>query len=180
MRNSSINCRVSHKTYLLSPFSHGTVGPLHKGNRVAELFRITREIGIDAAHRVPTHGSKCFNAHGHRYQIHATCEGALIEQGVQQGMVLDFGFLKDEMMQVIDTPCDHAAIFWDQDPFLHIFRECCGKLVVVPFIPTAENLARYWFDGLMPRVTWRSGGAARLTQIKVFETPNCSAVFPAI
>ena len=60
---------------------------------------ITREIGIDMAHRVTHHGSKCKNIHGHRYTIHAMVKGPLFESGEQQGMVLDFGFLKEEMMK---------------------------------------------------------------------------------
>lgn len=145
-----------------------------------ETFRITREIGIDAAHRVPTHGSKCRNVHGHRYTIQATCEGSLKSTGEEAGMVLDFGFLKDEMMATIDGPCDHAAIFWEEDELLPLLRDVCSKLQVIPFIPTAENLARYWFELLAPRVVLRSDGHARLVFIKVWETPNCHAVYPGV
>jgi len=171
---------------------------------------ITREIGIDAGHRVTYHGSKCRNLHGHRYTIQATCKGALFEAGEQQGMVLDFGFLKDEMMNEIDEPCDHGTILWDKDPLLSTFIPnlkpgskglailerliasqgyvelphnnvlvpICGKMYVVPFVPTAENLARHWYERLQPRVEERTGGAATLDNIKVWETPNCSAQFP--
>ncbi|MFW8587824.1 6-carboxytetrahydropterin synthase [Rhizobium beringeri] len=55
---------------------------------------ITREIGIDAAHRIPHHESKCHNLHGHRYKIAATCVGPLCGDGEQTGMVLDFRFLE--------------------------------------------------------------------------------------
>ena len=41
---------------------------------------LTRRIGIDMGHRVPDHGSKCRNPHGHRYEILATCEGPVINQ----------------------------------------------------------------------------------------------------
>ena len=42
-----------------------------------DTFEITREIGLDAAHRVPDHASKCFHIHGHRYTVFATVEGHL-------------------------------------------------------------------------------------------------------
>ncbi|RZM10640.1 MAG: 6-carboxytetrahydropterin synthase, partial [Sphingomonas sp.] len=54
------------------------------------------------------HGSKCHNLHGHRYRIEAWCRGPLFAAGEQTGMVLDFGFLKDEMMRTIDARFDHA------------------------------------------------------------------------
>ena len=81
---------------------------------------ITREIGIDMAHRVTHHGSKCKNIHGHRYTIHAMVKGPLFESGEQQGMVLDFGFLKEEMMKQIDVPCDHGTTLWIDDPILRM------------------------------------------------------------
>jgi 6-pyruvoyltetrahydropterin/6-carboxytetrahydropterin synthase len=117
-------------------------------------------------------------------------------------MVLDFGFLKDEMMAHIDAVFDHAFIFWSEDP---LCREMFGlennelgrlvdesvrqigsfagrgrggtKICVVPFVPTAESLAQYWFAALAPRVAQRSEGQARLVCIKVWETPNCWAAY---
>lgn len=159
---------------------------------------ITREIGIDAGHRVTYHGSKCRNIHGHRYTIHATCAGPLFDEGEQQGMVLDFGFLKEEMMDVIDRPCDHGMIMWEDDPLVDTFagtsvvrlmnanmgalavehQGTIGKMYIVPFVPTAENLARHWYQLLADRVVERSEGKARLVEVKVWETPNCSASYP--
>ena len=87
-------------------------------------FTVTRQIFIDAGHRVLTHGSKCRNLHGHRYMIEAVCEaGRLQEAGEQSDMVLDFGFLKDEMMAVIDAPCDHGFLAHvNDDQLLSMFR----------------------------------------------------------
>jgi 6-pyruvoyltetrahydropterin/6-carboxytetrahydropterin synthase len=162
---------------------------------------ITREIGIDMGHRVTYHGSKCRNLHGHRYTIQATCSGPLFTDGEQEGMVLDFGFLKDEMMKHIDEPCDHGMCLWSEDPILELFvgkqtrfgdilttmkaqgfsetLGCAGKLYIVPFVPTAENLAKHWFDRLAPAIVARSDNQATLVKIKVWETPNCSAEYPA-
>lgn len=161
---------------------------------------ITREIGIDAGHRVTYHGSKCRNLHGHRYTVQATCMGPLFTEGEQQGMVLDFGFLKDEMMEEIDSPCDHGTILWIDDPFVLDFANKCtqtmvdwskevkeqgfcsaqsrfGKLYLVPFVPTAENLARHWFARLERKVAARTNDQAKLKKVVVWETPNCSAEY---
>lgn len=166
-------------------------------------FQITREIGIDAGHRVTHHGSKCKNLHGHRYRIQAICEGNLFQSGPQQGMVLDFSFLKDEMMEQIDQPCDHGTMLWIEDPFVFDFAGknqylesdwkkavkeigyCStpygrfGKLYLVDFVPTAENLAKHWFDRLEPRVKIRTEGQGKLVGVIVWETPNCAAQYPS-
>ncbi|MES1939034.1 6-pyruvoyl-tetrahydropterin synthase [Salinisphaera sp. T5B8] len=171
-------------------------------------FRIRRQIGIDAGHRIRLHGSKCRHLHGHRYTIEAVCEAEqLAATGEQAGMVLDFAFLKDEMMREIDSPCDHGfiaeladvellALFTppDQDRagFTQALKESVvsngfasttqtalgSKLYVIDVPPTAENLARHWFERLAPRVAARSEGRARLTRMVVWETPNCAAEWP--
>lgn len=144
-------------------------------------YLVTREIGIDAGHRVTFHGSKCRNIHGHRYTIQATCEGKLQDSGEEMGMVMDFGFLKEEMMNEIDAPCDHGFICWDQDKqVLDMFAGENLKLYIVPFVPTAENLARHWFERLARRVDERTEGRANLLKVKVWETPNCSAEYPGV
>jgi 6-pyruvoyltetrahydropterin/6-carboxytetrahydropterin synthase len=147
-----------------------------------ETHLITRRIGIDMGHRVPDHGSKCRNLHGHRYEIEATCEGPLADIGEQRGMVLDFGFLKSAMMDVIDAQFDHALCLSRYDPMLdsivdNVLKPFRQKHVIVPFTPTAENLARHWFMLLTPKVHSRSDGRARLTEVKVWETPNGTATY---
>lgn len=170
-------------------------------------FRVTRRIEIDAGHRIMTHGSKCRHLHGHRYGIEAVCEAAsLHDEGEQSGMVVDFGFLKAAMMEIIDTPCDHGFIaasadsellsmfapqearpdVWIEalraDLTLHGAVSTCRtrlgtKLYVIPFQPTAECLARHWYDLLSPVVLERSSGLGRLVSVRVFETPNCMAEY---
>jgi 6-pyruvoyltetrahydropterin/6-carboxytetrahydropterin synthase len=167
-------------------------------------YEITREIGIDAGHRVTLHGSKCRNLHGHRYTVQATCRGTLRVGGHQDGMVLDFGFLKEEMMREIDAPCDHGLILWVEDPLAKLWvpsredlsglhadgylslpglpsgriSDWPGKLYLLPYTPTAENLAQHWFTRLAPRVRERSDDAANLVRVRVYETPNCWADYP--
>jgi 6-pyruvoyltetrahydropterin/6-carboxytetrahydropterin synthase len=169
-------------------------------------FLVTRRIGIDAGHRIMTHGSKCRHIHGHRYEIEASCRAArLHDQGEQSGMALDFGFLKEEMMAVIDGPCDHGFIAQTDDgELLRMFAPQDGaaaddwiialrekvalegfaettdcrlgtKLYVLPVPPTAEQLAEHWFNRLAARVAGRSGGVAELARLRVWETPNCWA-----
>lgn len=160
---------------------------------------ITREIGIDMGHRVEAHGSKCRNLHGHRYRIEASISGKLVESGEEAGMVMDFGFLKEEMMLTIDTLCDHGmmlnvtdniairamgpqwqTVYKSVEKFGYFSTSCdtFGKLMLVPFTPTAENIAKLWFNWLDTAVRQRTQGRAAMVSIKVWETPNCSVVYP--
>lgn len=164
---------------------------------------ITREISIDMAHRVTNHAGKCRNVHGHRYTIKIGVEGIPFnegEQNPQEGMLIDFGFIKDEMLQVIDRVCDHGMMLWRQDELVIMTlsneelqfiddkivscgygaitrQKFWGNIIVVPFVPTAENLAKWWFDLLKLRVYERSGGLSKLQFVQVFETPNCTATY---
>lgn len=168
-----------------------------------QFYQIERRIEIDAGHRVPHHGSQCRNLHGHRYKIGAVCRGPLTALGEQQGMVLDFGFLKEEMMREIHAPCDHALILWLEDALAREFigdaarfdaeirpqvaaqgyypakASRVGALYLMKEVPTAENLAAHWFIRLQGRVLERSERRAHLYQIIVYETPHCMAAYPA-
>ena len=53
-----------------------------------------------------------------------------------------------------------------------------GGLYLLDAIPTAEGLARHWFERLAPRVDVRSDGSAKLNQVHVWETPHCRATYP--
>jgi len=142
-------------------------------------FRITREIGIDAGHRVPNHHSRCKNIHGHRYTIQATVEGELAESGSVEGMAggMDFGFIKEEMMKEIDEPCDHKLILWKGETKNSTFEDLADIVAIywVDFSPTAENLAEHWFRRVDRQITLRSKGHASLVKLRVYETPNCWA-----
>lgn len=143
-------------------------------------YTITRKIGLDCGHRVWTHGSKCKNFHGHRYEIMAECGALKLSgEGEQSGMVLDFGFLKELMMEEIDAPCDHGMIIDIHDPeYEGWMRNFSGyKTYVVDFIPTAENLAEHWFTRLENGVKVASNGRAELLSVIVQETPNSVAVY---
>lgn len=159
-------------------------------------FTITRRIEIDMAHRVPDHGSKCKHLHGHRYVILGTCEGPLYEEGEQAGMVLDFGFLKDLMIQTIHDPHDHGLTLYNKDPILDqitarkINTDFVGmtdihpdtpwlKLYLIDAPPTAEVLAAHWYRKLSYEVSKFTESHAKLRYLEVYETPNSIARYPS-
>lgn len=162
-------------------------------------MKITREIGIDMGHRVYGHLGKCQNLHGHRYTIQATVfQPQVVAGGHEDGMIMDFGFLKDVMMAYIDAPCDHGTCLSIRDPELshalgplydHVRRDVAavgwthttwrwGKLYVIKDTPTAENLAYHWFNRLLDPVLDHIGERqGMLHEVTVWETPNCHATY---
>ena len=77
-----------------------------------EQTTIHREIGIDVGHRVPDHQSKCRSPHGHRYRVITTCTGDIVQDfgHPEHGMVIDFGNIKQYMMDIVDAIFDHAFV----------------------------------------------------------------------
>lgn len=170
---------------------------------MSPLYRVERSIEIDAAHRATFDGSKCSNLHGHRYHVIVACVGPMIEEGPQQGMVMDFGILKKLMMEEIDAPCDHATLLWIDDPsaqgfvndpallegtirpqvkscgFYRLNTKLTGALYLMDCIPTAEGLAAHWYARLKPRIEAITTGKPQLKEVRVFESANCMAAYPA-
>lgn len=143
---------------------------------------ITKEIEIDMAHRVPSHNGKCRSVHGHRYRIEVGVDDKIvIEKGrSDEGMVIDFSDLKKIMMDEIDELYDHNSIFSAEDPILNLVGEIQRvtmqpkKIIIVGFIPTAENLARHWYEVLEPKLQEKD---IAIHHVKVWETPSSTATY---
>lgn len=143
---------------------------------------ITKEIEIDMGHRVPNHKSKCRNIHGHRYKIEVGVRGEIITtQGASdEGMIIDFGDLKQIMVSEIDEKYDHGFACFENDPeelilnSLKELRDKGMKIIFTDFIPTAENLAKHWFEIIKPRLEEKR---IALEYVRVFETPTSTATY---
>lgn len=143
---------------------------------------VTKEIDIDMGHRVPNHKSKCKTPHGHRYTIELGCDDKIIDESgaSNEGMVIDFSDMKEVMMEIIDKPYDHCGTFWEGEPenvkeAIKIFYSNCPKEVIfVPFIPTAENLAKHWYELMEPELKKRG---VKIKYVKVNETRTSSAIY---
>jgi 6-pyruvoyltetrahydropterin/6-carboxytetrahydropterin synthase len=140
---------------------------------------ITKIIEIDLGHRVPSHKGKCKNFHGHRYRIEVGVDDKIITKSgsSSEGMVIDFGDLKEMMMQEIDAKFDHGFVMYNQDKYAEIFNEFKEegqKIIFVDFIPTAENFAKHWFELIEPKLEERN---IKLKYVKVWETPTSTAIY---
>ena len=142
--------------------------------------RIRRFVETDTGHRVPNHKSKCRHMHGHRYRFEAEIEGDTVqESGVsEEGMLMDFSDVSAILMEHIHDIVDHAFVVYEGDSEA---RDACAAMgdghrtVVVPFIPTAENLAKWAFEQVQPHITTAYGNRLKLVAMHVRETPKSTA-----
>ena len=107
--------------------------------------RIRRYVETDTGHRVPNHKSKCRHFHGHRYRFEAEIEGDIVETtGVsEEGMLMDFSDVSHILTVHIHDVVDHAFVVYEGDEEARNVLSGLSsehRTVVVPFIPTAENL----------------------------------------
>lgn len=144
--------------------------------------RIRRWVETDTGHRVPNHKSKCKNLHGHRYRWEAELEGDVVSStGVSdEGMLMDFSDISKILTEFIHDIVDHAFIVYDQDieaiSALDMMHEG-HRTVLVPFIPTAENLAKWAFEQVEPHIKSNYGNSLKLLAFHVRETPKSSATW---
>lgn len=94
------------------------------------------------------------NWHGHNYRLEVVVSG---EPDSETGYLIDLGRLKRIIHEEIVSQCDHKNLNLDV-PFLK------------ERIPTAENLARSFFERLQAPVEAAAAPGARLHSVKVYET----------
>lgn len=86
------------------------------------MYTVTKRIEVSGSHQLELpYDSKCKNLHGHNWIINVTLQSEKLDDN---GMVLDFTKIKE-----IVNRLDHAHI---ND--------------IVPFNPTAENMAKWLCD----------------------------------
>lgn len=132
---------------------------------------ITRGLEFDAGHRLVGHNGKCSNLHGHRYRVEVMAKAAELDD---VGRVVDFAVLKDVLGGWLDTQWDHTFILSTNDPHLETLRKLQTNkpVFVMPYNPTAENMARYLL-GVCGELF--AGADFTVAAVTVHETPSCSA-----
>jgi 6-pyruvoyltetrahydropterin/6-carboxytetrahydropterin synthase len=137
---------------------------------------ITRRLEFDAGHRIPNHASQCRHLHGHRYALEITLAGQVIrtEGAAGQGMVMDFSDVKAIARAALVEHWDHAFLVYQGDHAVAGFLASLPghKTVVLPVVPTAENLAAEAFRILDAAYVDTYGNQLRLQQVRLYETPN--------
>jgi len=123
------------------------------------MFEVTVDAGFSSGHYLRNYRGKCENPHGHNYKVRVTLQGAELDEA---GLLLDFKLLKQVMKPVVEY-LDHQMIN-DLEPFTTIN-------------PSAENLAKYFFDETNKQLADMTGGRVTVKKSTIFETDTSRAVY---
>jgi len=123
------------------------------------MFEVTVDAEFSSGHYLRNYRGKCENPHGHNYKVQMTLTGAALDEA---GLLLDFKLLKQVMRPVVEY-LDHQMIN-DLEPFTTVN-------------PSAENLAKYFFDETNKQLREMTGGRVTVKQSKIYETDTSSAVY---
>lgn len=132
-----------------------------------------RKIHFCAGHRVMNHESKCVNLHGHNYLVWVY---AIADNLDNLGRVIDFSVLKEKVGGWIDQFWDHTTILNEKDIDLISVLQPINKkpVYIMPYNPTAENMAIYLLNNICPQLM--RGTGVKISNIIIYETENCGAI----
>ena len=119
------------------------------------MFEVSVEETFAAGHALRGYRGKCENVHGHNYRVQLAIEGPELDS---IGLLVDFVEVKKLIHGVVDY-LDHRFIN-DLPPFDALN-------------PSAENLAKYFYDEISARLTL----PLRLGQVRIWETDITSATY---
>lgn len=157
-------------------------------------YSVERYHDISCGHRVFGHESKCAHLHGHNYRIFFKCEKtedptrkvARSFIGMQRdkieptldkiGRVIDFSVVKEKLCMWLEDNWDHKFLLWAMDPLSDPLQNFDPMgVVVVPFNPTAENMAEHLVNVIGPMQLLGTG--VQLVSCRIEETRKCSATY---
>ncbi|MGE0406836.1 MAG: 6-carboxytetrahydropterin synthase QueD [Candidatus Korobacteraceae bacterium] len=123
------------------------------------MFEVSVEESFAAGHALRGYRGKCENPHGHNYKVRITLAGDKLDN---IGLLYDFKDLKSAMNSVIDR-MDHQFLN-DIEPFQTLN-------------PSAENMAKYFYDEVESLLAQRTEGRVQVKQVKVWETDTTVATY---
>jgi 6-pyruvoyltetrahydropterin/6-carboxytetrahydropterin synthase len=162
---------------------------------------ITRKFEFDAGHRVLGHKGKCRHLHGHRYVAEVTVDAPSLND---LDMVIDFSIVKSLIGDWINDVWDHNILLNENDPLAIISRDMDTRIGEVqnkniqsynkqaleifggkpPYLmagnPTAEAIATELFAKAGFLLREAGFPQLRVTNVRVYETPNCWADFDGL
>ena len=109
-------------------------------------------------------------------------EGDIImEEGVSdQGMLIDFSVVSEILLKYVHDIVDHSFILYEGDTSaINALREIEGDVqtVIVPYIQTAETLAKWAFDQVSPHIKTAYDNRLKLVAMHVREPPKSIATW---
>ena len=137
------------------------------------MYILTTTANFDSAHFLKDYDGKCSNLHGHRWVVTIDVGSEELQsEGPYRGMVVDFGKLKDDLKEEADR-LDHALIAESgslKPETLAALEDEGFRVIDFDGRPTAENLARHFFDFMRMK-------GYQVIKVSVYETPDNQASY---
>jgi 6-pyruvoyltetrahydropterin/6-carboxytetrahydropterin synthase len=118
-------------------------------------IRLTKEFSFEMAHALDGYDGKCKNIHGHSYEFKVTVIGEPLhnEHSPKNGMVMDFGELKQIVNETVVNKFDHALMLKNSENSRQLVgQNYANRLVLVDFQPTCENMLIYFAEEISKRL----------------------------
>ena len=117
-------------------------------------IRLTKEFTFEAAHFLEDYDGVCSQLHGHSYRLYVTVRGIPSDDELdpKNGMVIDFGYLKQLVNDAIISEFDHSLIMQRSErstALEQLLSEEFSRIVVLPYRPTTENLLADFAERLL-------------------------------
>ena len=135
------------------------------------MYKLKTCSAFDGAHFLYGYDGKCRNIHGHRWNVEAVICGDDLDTETQtRGMLVDFSTFKRDL-KLITEEYDHSLIIERDSLKSETLAALAAediKMNVLDVRPTAENLARLFYEKLCDM-------GYHVYEMTVYETPeNCA------
>ena len=106
------------------------------------------------AHALYGYNGLCKNIHGHSYRMWVTVKGNVLQKNnhTKNGMVIDFGELKQIINDCIVDKYDHSFVLNKNTPHFNIDFSAFEKVFFLPYQPTSENLVADFAKIIMNKI----------------------------
>ncbi len=120
------------------------------------MYEIYKETTFSGAHRLREYKGRCESLHGHNWRVRAFVAAEELDS---LGMVIDFKVL-NEALEEIAGRLDHVYLN-ETPPFDRLN-------------PSAENMARWFYDELAARV---NDSRVRVSRVMIWESEASCAIY---
>ena len=137
------------------------------------MIRITKIFTFETAHVLYNYDGKCKNMHGHSYKLFVTVKGTPINDinDVKNGMVVDFGDIKNIVKEEIVDVWDHAVLLNALTPHKELGEDLAQKghkVIECNYQPTCENM----LYEIAEKIKNKLPSHVQLAYLKLHETEN--------
>ena len=131
------------------------------------MYTVSKTFSFCYGHRLVGEHTKCRHLHGHTAKVTISLRQEKLDE---KGMVVHFAKLKETIGKWIDDEIDHTMLLSENDPIKEMLAKSGERFLLLPFSPTAENLARYIFEK-----TKEFGFPVE--QVELWESENAKAMY---